>query len=108
MAKEVYEDSGGTYTWNPDVGFGAGALEYQAITPPTVDITNFKIYIHPEKDPQYFYDDPSVQSQTIVTIILEARYFDRTETIQGSMPTISLQTSVSSRSYNMAVSWEET
>jgi prepilin-type N-terminal cleavage/methylation domain-containing protein len=108
MAKEIYQDDGtGTYAWVPAEGFTAAGQAYQTISPATFNVTNFKVYIYPIKDPNYFYDDPDIQSQPMITIMLDGQYYDNTKTIPTPLPTISLQTSVSARTYNKAVSWEK-
>jgi prepilin-type N-terminal cleavage/methylation domain-containing protein len=78
-------------------------LEFVTITPSEVEISNLIFYVSPLEDSRKAFNEnePSIQMQPHVTIVLEARTARKlANSIKGYTPDISLQTTISSRVYH--------
>ncbi len=97
VAKVFYAEDGVVYTneydfdgaaWLPSEGYEEGA---KAISADPLAVNGIYFWIFPSYDPDEYYDEVLLQFQPYATVYLDAQYTDEL--------TFSLQTSVSTRTY---------
>lgn len=88
-------------SWQNNTDFGSGFIP---ISPTSMEITNLKFFISPIEDPQKAFNESDVEVQVHpnVTIILTVQVSDEAAStfLDGIRPSITLQTTVSSRVYD--------
>lgn len=81
--------------------------DFMPMTPSSIDIQEFYVYIAPNEDPYRAFAELGVQVQPQVTIVFKASLSDDYSSgLIGEVPSITLQRTVSTGVYERIVSWE--
>lgn len=80
--------------------------DFMPITPSTIDIQNFYVYIAPVEDPYRAFAEENAQIQPQVTIVFTAALSDSYAAgLLGEVPSITIERTVSTGIYEKIVSW---
>ncbi len=80
--------------------------DFESITPSALSISSFYVYIAPFEDPYRAFAEEDVQIQPQVTIVMTVTLSDEYSSRLGTVPTITLQRTVSTGVYSEIPSYE--
>jgi len=88
------------FCWTLDEGYDIlNNQGYIPISSPNIEITYLRFYFHVHKSPFKVYEEDEVQLHPMVTILLSGRHKE-SDSVVGTIPELSLQTTISSRNYD--------